>query len=124
MTDEPIRSAVGHALFGLQYGTAGGHLDPIWTRLREQRIDAGLTIKQLAARADVAPSTISRGERGYHSWLEVARKVANALDLDLDMVTIKHDPTLGEVAAEDRRADIAAECARDVHLQREAGRDE
>jgi DNA-binding XRE family transcriptional regulator len=78
-------SAVSHALLGLQYGTDGGHLDPIWVQLREHRVAAGLTIADLSALAGVASSTISRGERGYHSWLEITRKVAAALDLEIGL---------------------------------------
>jgi len=79
-------------LFGVQYGTDGGHLDPIWAQLREQRIGGGLTIAQLAAKSGVAGSTISRAERGYHCWLDVTRKVAAALDMDLTL-------TLAEVTS-------------------------
>lgn len=52
-------------------------------RLRERRIRAGLTQRQLAKLADVASNTVSMVERGRHPLPAVQVKLARALGVDV-----------------------------------------
>lgn len=53
-------------------------------RLRQLRIEAGVTQRDLAARAGVSPSTISRIDATPSAsiTLELARRIASALHVD------------------------------------------
>jgi transcriptional regulator with XRE-family HTH domain len=53
-------------------------------RLRQLRIEAGVTQRDLAARAGVSPSTLSRIDATPSAsiTLELAQRIANALRID------------------------------------------
>ena len=68
---------------GYQYGEMPRDPDPIWVAIRAARIERGLTIAQVAQMAKVASSTVSRGERGFHAWLDSTRKVAEVLEVQI-----------------------------------------
>jgi transcriptional regulator with XRE-family HTH domain len=68
---------------GYQFGRVAGIPDPIWEQIREERIKRGMTMDQLGTLADVASSTISRGERGYQVWLSKTRQIAQALGITI-----------------------------------------
>lgn len=60
------------------------NVDPLILRLREVRLDRGLSQEGLAALAGVGRHAVERAERGEAApTLWTLRKVARALDLDL-----------------------------------------
>lgn len=61
------------------------------TRLRSLRNTLGLSLDEVAARANLSPSTISRVETGKRSIsLDVLLPLANALQVDLDSLLDVH----------------------------------
>lgn len=66
---------------GHQSGSHPGPVDPIWQVIRAVRLERDMSVSDLAKRAGVAPSTISRAERGFHVWLDRTRMVADALGI-------------------------------------------
>lgn len=82
-----MRTDVTGRPLGYQYGAVGGEVDSIWRTIRQVRLDHRLTAKEVADMAGVASSTVSRGERGYRTWLDKTRKVAEALGIMIVMVT-------------------------------------
>lgn len=74
--------AAGRPL-GYQYGVQPHEVDPIWANIRAVRISRNLSVQEVAAMANVASSTVSRGERGFHTWLDRTRRVAKALGIDI-----------------------------------------
>ena len=74
--------AAGRPL-GYQYGVQPHEVDPIWAQIRAVRISRNLSVQEVAAMANVASSTVSRGERGFHTWLDRTRRVAEALDIQI-----------------------------------------
>jgi transcriptional regulator with XRE-family HTH domain len=61
------------------------HLDVLGAYIRAQRQAAGLSLRDLADRADVSNAYLSQVERGLHEpSLSVLHAVSRALDLSLD----------------------------------------
>lgn len=68
-------------------------------KLRELREDKGLSQRELAVLADVAPATIFRAENGLRTPRGItARKLAKALGVE-PVVLIRCGPPAGEDAA-------------------------
>jgi transcriptional regulator with XRE-family HTH domain len=82
---------------GLQYGSKPAILDPIWVVIRETRLAKKLSTQEVARMAGVAPSTVSRGERGFHTWLEKTRKVADALNIIIFTAVIDTGQVTGDI---------------------------
>ncbi len=62
--------------------------------LSRQRLNKGLSLSQLAARADTSPATLSRYENGWRRFeLYTLRKMASALGcrLEIDLVPLKQE---------------------------------
>jgi transcriptional regulator with XRE-family HTH domain len=72
---------------GFQFGEKAGDPDPIWELIREERLRRQLTMEQVAALANVASSTVSRGERGYQIWLSKTRQIAQVLGITIATIT-------------------------------------
>ena len=73
-------------------------MSPAWTLCREARRRAGLSQRELAARAGVSPSTIARIERGrVEPTLDLLIRVVRACGLDLRMRLRPDDGTAAAV---------------------------
>jgi transcriptional regulator with XRE-family HTH domain len=63
-----------------------------WAILQEARRRAGLTQRELAARAGTSQSAIARIERGRQlPSLETLQRLLRACDLDLELHIVPHD---------------------------------
>src|SRR5919198_4589930 len=63
-----------------------------WAILQEARHRAGLTQRELAARAGTSQSAIARIERGRQlPSLETLQRILRACDLDLELRIVPHD---------------------------------
>ena len=60
------------------------------TRLRKIRMGSGISMTDLALKADVAPSTLSLIERGKRPSLRTATRIAEALNVDVALLWENH----------------------------------
>jgi len=68
-------------------------------KIRQLRLERGLTQERLAARASVAQSTLSQYESGAVSpSLAVAMRLASALDVSLESIIDGEEEQIGEPA--------------------------
>jgi transcriptional regulator with XRE-family HTH domain len=82
---------------GFQAGTKPAKLDPIWAVIRDVRLEKGLSTQEVGRMAGVAPSTVSRGERGFHTWLDKTRAVADALGISIFTAVISTGSWTGDI---------------------------
>ena len=74
---------IQYAVVGLQNESAAQH---IGSQIREKRLAAGLTQKQLAARAGITQTVLSRTESGSgNPTLALLEELASALDFQLEI---------------------------------------
>jgi transcriptional regulator with XRE-family HTH domain len=83
---------------GYQFGAKPGMPDPIWELIREERIRQNLTMEEVSQLANVASSTVSRGERGYQVWLSKTRQVAQVLGITIATITTPSGVTITATA--------------------------
>lgn len=78
---------------------------PIGQRIRERRRAAGLAQAELASEVDISPAYLSLIEHDKrYIGGKLLRRIADALDLDLDYLTADHDSRLVEALMELARA--------------------
>ena len=84
---------------------------PLGTEIRDRRVQLGLSVRALAARADISPAYVTALETGNNPStrrppvpsLAVVRRLADALDLDVDALI-----RAGDAAAPERGAHVLA----------------
>lgn len=85
--------------------------DIIGERLRNYRLQAGLSQDQLAERAGMHPTYIGQVERGEkNATLVSVEKIANALNLPLQKL-------FENISAEGKASEVPAECYRLIQSQ-------
>jgi transcriptional regulator with XRE-family HTH domain len=70
-------------------------------RVKEMRERRGIGPGELADKLDISPRTLERWENeGHSTWLDVAARVADVLDVSLDYLAgLTDDPELNGAAA-------------------------
>lgn len=72
----------------------------IATRIRKRRDELGLSLREVARRADVTAAFISQVERGQsNTSIDSLRRIADALDVSLLYFLSNHRPSPGEPAS-------------------------
>lgn len=80
--------------------------------LRELRVDAELTVAEMARRCDTYPPIVSRWEHGKHTvTLETLHIIARALELDLGTVAVVLDESWCQSARAMERRQLIREAA-------------
>lgn len=87
-------------------------LEALGTFIRARRLTAGLSLRDVAARADVSNAYLSQVERGLHEpSLTVLRAIADALGMPLDALLsragVLGDPTGAPTSAPSRDTEAA-----------------